>query len=117
VLTRGTREPKFEPAKHRERRMFFGGLIGGGNGTVAGGNAAMDFIASKLSRSIGRPVLNRTGLSGPFDFTLEHVYEPDERDLLTIAESTVRALGLKLERSRGPVETIVIDRLEKPSPN
>ena len=30
---------------------------------------------------------------------------------------TVRALGLKLERSRGPVVTIVIDHLEKPSAN
>jgi uncharacterized protein (TIGR03435 family) len=36
---------------------------------------------------------------------------------VTIAQSTVRALGLKLERSRGPVEMIVIDHLEKPSAN
>jgi uncharacterized protein (TIGR03435 family) len=36
---------------------------------------------------------------------------------VTIAQRTMRALGLKLERSRGPVETIVIDHLEKPSAN
>jgi hypothetical protein len=32
---------------------------------------------------------------------------------VTIVQSTVRALGLKLERSRGPVETIVIDHFGK----
>jgi uncharacterized protein (TIGR03435 family) len=63
-------------------------------------------------------VIDRTGLTGPFDFTLEHVYDPaEEDDLVTIAQRTVRALGLKLERSRGPVEMIFIDHLERPSAN
>lgn len=118
LLTKGPKEPKFEAPKHPESRMFFAGLLGGGNGTVSGGNATMEFIASQLSRSIGGPVIDRTGLTGPFDFTLEHVYDPaEEHDLVTIAQRTVRELGLKLESSRGPVEMIVIDRLEKPSAN
>jgi uncharacterized protein (TIGR03435 family) len=117
-LTKGPKEPNFEPAKHPEYRMFFAGLLGGGNGTVSGGNATMEFIASQLSRSMGAPVLDRTGLTGPFDFELEHVYDPEEHDdLVTIAQRTVSALGLKLEKSRGPVETLVIDHLEKPSAN
>lgn len=116
LLSKGPKEPKFEPPKHPEYRMFFAGL-GGGNGTVSGGNATMEFIASQLSRSIGGPVLDRTGLTGPFDFALDHVYDPEEHDLVTISQRTVSALGLKLERSRGPVETIVIDHLEKPSAN
>lgn len=117
MLTKGRKEPMFEPPKHPEYRMFFAGLGGGGNGTVSGGNATMEFIASQLSWAMGGPVLDRTGLTGPFDFTLEHVYDPEEHDLVTIAQRTVSALGLKLERSRGPVETIVIDHLEKPSAN
>jgi uncharacterized protein (TIGR03435 family) len=118
LLTKGAMEPLFEPPKHPEYRMFFAGLLGGGSGTVSGGNATLEFIASQLSRSMGGPVIDRTGLTGPFDFTLEHVYDPaEERDPVTIAQRTVRALGLKLERSRGPVETIVIDHLEKPSEN
>ena len=116
LLTKGPKEVTFEPPKHPEYRMFFAGL-GGGNGTVSGGNATMEFIASQLSQSIGGPVLDRTGLTGPFDFALEHVYDPEEHDLVTISQRTVSALGLKLERSRGPVETIVIDHLEKPSAN
>ena len=118
LLTKGPKEVTFEPPKHPEYRMFFAGLLGGGNGTVSGGNATMEFITSQLSRSMGAPVFDRTGLNGPFDFTLEHVYDPEEHDsLVTIAQRTVRVLGLKLERSRGPVETINIDHLEKPSAN
>jgi uncharacterized protein (TIGR03435 family) len=70
LLTNGPKEPKFEQPKHPEYRMFFAGLLGGGDGTVSGGNATMEFIASQLSRSMRAPVLDRTGLSGPFDFTL-----------------------------------------------
>jgi uncharacterized protein (TIGR03435 family) len=114
LLTKGPKEPAFAPPKHPEYRMFFAGL-GGGNGTVSGGNATMEFIAMQLSPSMGAPVLDRTGLTGSFDFTLEHVYEPEERDLVTIAQRTVHGLGLKLERTRGPVEMIVIDYVEKPS--
>lgn len=117
LLTKGPNAPKFETPKHPEYRMFFAGLLGGPYGTVFGGNATMEFIAAQLSRSMGAPVLDRTGLIGPFDFELEHVYDPEEHDLVTIAERTVHDLGLKLERSRGPVEMIVIDHLEKPSAN
>jgi uncharacterized protein (TIGR03435 family) len=110
LLTQGPKEPMFTPPKHPETRMFFAGLLGGGNGTVSGGNATMDFVVSQLSRSMGGPVIDRTGLTGPFDFTLEHVYDPaEEHDLVTIAQRTVGGLGLKLERQRGPVEMIVID--------
>jgi hypothetical protein len=61
--------------------MFFSGLLGGGDGTVSGGNATMEFIASQFSRSMGAPVLDRTELTGPFDFTLKEVYDPEERDV------------------------------------
>jgi uncharacterized protein (TIGR03435 family) len=77
----------------------------------------MEFITLQISRSMQAPVLDRTGLTGPFDFTLEHIYDPEEYDQLTTVQRTVRALGLKLERSRGLIETIVIDHVEKPSPN
>lgn len=117
LLTKGPKEPAFEPPKHPEYRMFLAGLLGGDNGTVSAGNATMEFITSQLSRSMGGQVLDRTGLAGPFDFRIEHVYDPEERDLVAIARRTVSALGLKLEKSRGPVETIVVDHLEKPSAN
>jgi uncharacterized protein (TIGR03435 family) len=117
LLTKGDKEPKFEPPKHPGGRMFFAGLWGGGDGTVSGANATMEFITSQISSSMRAPVLDRTGLMGPFDFKLEHIYDPEEYDQVTTAQRTVHDLGLKLERSRGPIETIVIDHVEKPSPN
>ncbi len=117
LLKRGSKEPLFETPQHPESRMYFGGLLGGGNGSVASGNATMDFVASKLSQSIGSLVLNRTGLTGPFDFRVEHLYDLEEHDPITIAQRTVSALGLRLEKSRGPVQTIVIDHLERPTPD
>jgi len=117
LLTTVAREPTFTPPEHPEYGMFFAGLLGGGNGTVSAGNATMQFISSQIGHSMGTPVLDRTGLTGPFDFRFEHVYDPEEHDLATIAQRTVNALGLKLERSRAPVEMIVIDHLEKPSAN
>jgi uncharacterized protein (TIGR03435 family) len=65
------------------------------------------------------PVLDRTGLSGSFDYTqrqpdLEPKYSGDQSDsfLNYLAEA-----GLKVERAKGPVETFVIDYAAKPSPN
>src|SRR5262249_36134019 len=98
LLTKGPREPTPVAPKHPEYRMFFAGLLGGGNGIVSGGNATMEFIASQLSRSMRGPVIDRTGLTGPFDFTIERVYDPDEHDMVAIAQRTVGALGFKLER-------------------
>ncbi len=85
LLTKGPKEPMFEPPAHPEYRMYFAGLLGGGNGAVSGGNATMEFIASQLSRSLGCPVLDQTGLTGPFDFNLEHVYDPEDHDTVAIA--------------------------------
>lgn len=98
LLSKGPKEPKFETPKHPEYRMFFAGLLGGGIGTVSGGNATMEFIVSQLSRSMGSPVLDRTGLTGPFDFTLEHIYDPEERDAW---QRLTRAGGDCVEDRRG----------------
>jgi uncharacterized protein (TIGR03435 family) len=65
------------------------------------------------------PVLDRTELSGPFDYKqrlpdLEPNYGPDQTDTFL---HFLSELGLKLERSKGPVESFVIDHAAKPSPN
>ncbi len=117
LLVKGSSDPKLQPTTHPNGRMFLAGLLGGGQGSVLGGNASMDFVASQLSRSVGRPVLDRTGLTGGFDFTLARVYDPQEHDLVAIAERTVHDLNLKLESSRGPIEIIFIDHVERPSAN
>jgi uncharacterized protein (TIGR03435 family) len=82
-----------------------------------------------LGRPLGRPVLDKTGLTGNFDFTLKFAVErpsPDatmnggpipDADAPFLLEAIQQQLGLKLESGKGPVEVIVIDHIERPSGN
>ncbi len=83
---------------------------------------SMDKLANLLSRIMGRPVVNATGLSGVFTFTLE--WTPDEtqrfgvpNEEAAIGRSLFGALqdqlGLKLEGKKGPVEILVVDRIDR----
>jgi uncharacterized protein (TIGR03435 family) len=71
--------------------------------------------------STGRPVLDRTGLTGLYDLVLDYVPDdmksenPDSRaSLFTALEEQ---LGLKLEAQTAPREFLTIDRVEKPTGN
>jgi uncharacterized protein (TIGR03435 family) len=87
-------------------------------------------LIDSLSKFVDRPVVDMTGLTGRYDFTLE--YSVDELRNLVRASgadasripdlggdptisifSSLEALGLKLEARKAPVEVIVIDRAEK----
>jgi uncharacterized protein (TIGR03435 family) len=56
-------------------------------------------------------------LTGSYDFRVEYSADEQNPDVVSMILTTVQQLGLKLEPSRGPVETIVVERLEKPSAN
>jgi uncharacterized protein (TIGR03435 family) len=101
------------------------GLIAGpnriGGNRIAGGNTSMSQLATTLSGPMSRLVLDRTGLSGVFDFTLDFV--PDgspidaSQNLPSLQTALQEQLGLKLEPARGPVEVLVIDHVERPTEN
>lgn len=90
---------------------------------LQGGNGLAEFRAI-LSRIVGRPILDRTGLTGKWDFLLTYTPDAllrtgelppvDSPDLFTALKEQ---LGLKLEATTGPVEMFVVDRLEPPSEN
>ena len=66
----------------------------------------------------GRLVVDRTGLTGRFDFTLN--FAPDgttDTDAPSIFTAVQEQLGLKLEPATGPVEVLVIDAAERPTPD
>jgi bla regulator protein blaR1 len=98
--------------------------VGAAPGRFLQGGSSLDEFRGMLSRLTGRPVLDRTGLTGKWDFLL--TYTPpdllragelpraDSPDLFTALREQ---LGLKLESTTGPVEMFVIDRLEPPSEN
>jgi len=81
-------------------------------------------FATLLSRTIRRPVIDRTNLTGPFDFDL--VFQPESATLVPIPVSAAapsiftavqEQLGLKLDPQRVPTDVIVIDSVERPMEN
>ena len=92
------------------------------NGTARiNGRVSMDTFALMLTSSVfNQRVINRTGLSGEFDLDLR--FTPDSSpapapEFPSIFTAVQEQLGLKLEASRGPVEVLVIDSVERPPPD
>jgi uncharacterized protein (TIGR03435 family) len=83
--------------------------------------ATMENLAFSLSHEVGRLVINKTGL-GDKKFEMRLKWTPDEQQGSADAgpglfPALEEQLGLKLVPSKGPVDTVVIDQMEKPSPN
>jgi bla regulator protein BlaR1 len=80
-------------------------------------------IATMLARTLGRTVIDKTGLTGNYDFTL--VWKPEPKSGVQDADpgnptpelpvALEEQLGLKLVPAKGPVPVLVIDHAEKPS--
>ena len=92
-----------------------------GQGHLASNGMTMTQLAEMgLARSVQRPVIDRTGLTGGFEWTLE--WAPDDSpaanaDRPSLMTALVEQLGLKLESARGPMEILVIDHVERPIPD
>ena len=79
---------------------------------------SMETFARNLSGVAGRNVVDKSGLAGAYDFELE--FTPDQAADTTgpsLFTAMNEQLGLKLESQRAPVEVLVIDRVEKPTPD
>jgi uncharacterized protein (TIGR03435 family) len=92
------------------------------NGQVLYGGSSFDEFRAFLSRAVGRAVVDRTGLEGKWDFTLTYATEAQLRsgqptDAPDLFTALVEQLGLKLESATGPVEMLVVDRMERPTPD
>jgi uncharacterized protein (TIGR03435 family) len=74
-----------------------------------------------IGNMLGGPVVDKTGLQGQFDFTLEWtpggINAPADATGPSIFTAVEEQLGLKLTSGKGPVEVIVIDHVERPSAN
>jgi len=88
-------------------------------------SVSMSTFAHELRGMAGGPVLDRTDLTGKYDFTLSWLsLGPDEHegfvefgDPFPLSHWNFGALGLKVQRIQIPTEHIVIDHIEKPSAN
>jgi uncharacterized protein (TIGR03435 family) len=88
-----------------------------------------------LARALGQPVLDKSAFTGEFDVDLNYTDEdamkspgsaasddpggnrlPAEPNL-SIVFAAMDQLGLKLQPAKGPVEVLVVDHAERPTPN
>ena len=101
------------------------GAVQFGPGQLTARGAPIDFLAQALVNTpvitgIDRPVLDRTGLKGNFGFQLKFAPaanvnpDPDRPHLVT---ALTEQLGLKLEATQAPIDVLVIDSVERPTPN
>jgi uncharacterized protein (TIGR03435 family) len=88
----------------------------------------LTWLLSQILQNDGRPVVDQTGLTGNYDFLLSYrpilppdapadALPPEDRDLPTLFDALRTQLGLRLTATRGPVDHLVIDHIEKPTPN
>jgi bla regulator protein blaR1 len=137
-----------------------GGMMRVGRGDLTAQGLAISGLARLLTMQLGRTVVDKTGLTGKYDFTLHWTPDESEGGMLrgpggpgagpggapgaapapggaavaspgassstdnsspdsgpTIFTAIQEQLGLKLDSSKGPVEVIVIDHVERPSEN
>ncbi|MFC5862983.1 TIGR03435 family protein [Acidicapsa dinghuensis] len=127
--------PPAPPAENEKpgdppRKTGMHGIRRSGPGELQGMSATIDLLVNVLSHQpdLGnRLVLDQTGLTGLYDWTLKwapvnaepgepeaSAGDPSEPALFTALQEQ---LGLKLESQKAPVDVVVIDRIEKPSPN
>jgi uncharacterized protein (TIGR03435 family) len=97
---------------------------------MQGGKVPMAEFIRMLSMVLGRTVVDKTGFTDLFDLRLDFLPDeitaglpppppdaPNEFKTPSILSALQEQLGLRLESTKGPVEVIVIDHLERPSSN
>jgi uncharacterized protein (TIGR03435 family) len=120
----GRPAPPLPPANTPDRVAC--GLRNTGGRIIFGGNRLSTFtgaLSGLLGNEIARMVIDRTGLDGTWDF--EFAYAPErlsttntsDAGLPSIFTAIEEQLGLRLESTTAPVQILVIDHVERPSPD
>jgi uncharacterized protein (TIGR03435 family) len=110
ALTVAPDGPKLKTSDGRGNTVQIRGLYRARNETMAR-------LCETLSRVLNRAVVNETGLKGAYDFVLD--YTPDDprysdsSGAQSIFTAVQRQLGLKLEARKGPLEVLIVDRVER----
>jgi uncharacterized protein (TIGR03435 family) len=131
VLLVGKSGSKLQPATGGgENRMQMGPA------EIVAQSVEIKMLTQALGNVVGRPVLDKTGLTGKFDVRLTWTPDPNQNfgrfgplppgaeappatdsDGPSIFTAVQQQLGLRLDSEKAPAEAIVIDRVEKPSEN
>jgi bla regulator protein blaR1 len=133
VVTDFAANPKSAKTDVYPRECEVYALSGRPDHTVMGGsrNTTMALIAASLTSfpdGLSRPVVDRTGLTGRYDFKLEWTPEENhsagtaepaqlESQGTTFLEAVTEQLGLRLVSTKAPIKVLAIDHVERPSEN
>jgi uncharacterized protein (TIGR03435 family) len=128
--------PKLQQGQAKEATGPRGPMMRMGRGELSGQGVELEMLTRTLSSQLGRTVIDRTGLKGNFDFKLTWTPDPGQSagppgglpagadappppdpNGPSVFTALQEQLGLRLESQKGPVEMLVIDRVEKPSEN
>ena len=127
--------PKPEDGEAKDKpRMGGHSLMMNGRGHLESTGTTTEMLSHILAQQLGRTVVNKTGLTGNYDYTLQWTPDdvgtpmggdagPGKGDISpdaggpTLLTALEEQLGLKLESSKGMVDVIVIDRIDLPSGN
>ena len=110
--------PDADPSDHPKPR----GMISIGPGMITLDDVPLSVLTNQLGYALDRTIIDKTGLTGKYDLSLK--WRPDNQpdsgssdELPDLFTAVQEQLGLKLEPSKGPVETLVVDHVEMPSAN
>lgn len=134
AIVTGKSGPKLHSPGNEEPGMMMGRSRATGQRTLTATGQTMANLASILSDIMGRPVEDRTGVAGKFDFSMAWTPDavdggtgatggkalppPDNNEPgPTIFTALQETLGLKLESAKVTVPVVVIEKTEKPSAN
>ena len=91
-----------------------------------GGNVTLATIVSSFSGlgQLGRPVVDQTGLAGGYDFFLDYLPDPPPAKELPpdasgpdFVDAVKSQLGIQLLRQKSNIDYVIVDHVERPSPN
>jgi uncharacterized protein (TIGR03435 family) len=119
LLVKGNKDLHLHESENKDEYPWVGGLNRGalnGEGMI-GRNVSMSLLATRLSTYLGCPVLDRTGLKGSYDFKFEYSSDKADQDVISLILASMQGIGLNLKTAKGPIETIVVDHVAKPSAN
>ncbi len=118
--------PKLRAAANPEAPQVLVGVVYPGKIEIPAKNVTMDDFVAMLQRAtLDRPTVNKTGLTGKYDFTLDWAQDETQYggEVAKAAEDTQapplfvavqEQLGLKLTATRGMVKAMVVDTAERP---
>jgi uncharacterized protein (TIGR03435 family) len=120
ALVPGKTPPKVQPAKEGEQK----GMVTGDHGQMNFQGMPLSGLVNTLANILHTPVIDGTGLKGPFDFTLDPLAFSDHTQPITpdswpdlVLTAVREQLGFKLEKQKASLEITVIDHAEEPTDN